>query len=246
MTFETIAILVGALAGGFVSGLTGFGTGLTALPVWLSVLSPTVAGPLVVICSIVGQLQALPSIWHAIEWRRVAPFIAGGVLGIPVGTWLLLVVSPETFRLGVGILLVGYCSVLLLQRSDYKLAWGGRAADSTVGLAGGVLGGIAGLSGVLPTIWTGLRGWDKSTRRAVFQSFNLVILTITCVAHGVAGLLTWPLAKVVMLALPGTMSGVWIGHRIYRKMPDARYNQVVLVLLLCAGFMTVITTLAAR
>ena len=28
-------VLVGALAGGFVNGLTGFGTGLTALPFWL-------------------------------------------------------------------------------------------------------------------------------------------------------------------------------------------------------------------
>jgi uncharacterized membrane protein YfcA len=28
-------LLIGALAGGFVNGLTGFGTGLTALPLWL-------------------------------------------------------------------------------------------------------------------------------------------------------------------------------------------------------------------
>ena len=32
-------------------------------------------------------------------------------------------------------------------------------------LAGGVLGGFAGLSGVLPTIWSGLRAWPKARQR---------------------------------------------------------------------------------
>jgi hypothetical protein len=31
-------VLAGAVAGGFVNGLTGFGTGLTALPFWLQAI----------------------------------------------------------------------------------------------------------------------------------------------------------------------------------------------------------------
>lgn len=45
----------GALLGGLVNGLTGFGTGMTALPIWAHVLPPVLASPLVVVCSIVGQ-----------------------------------------------------------------------------------------------------------------------------------------------------------------------------------------------
>ena len=67
-----ILILLGALAGGFVSGLTGFGTGISALPFWLFAVSPTLAAPLVVICSVVAQIQNLPHIWRSIDWRRVA------------------------------------------------------------------------------------------------------------------------------------------------------------------------------
>ena len=91
---DTFFILVGAFAGGLVSGLTGFGTGLTALPIWLQVLAPAQAGSLVVACSIAGQLQVLPAIWQAIDWQRVKPFIVGGLLGIPVGTWFLASISP--------------------------------------------------------------------------------------------------------------------------------------------------------
>ena len=40
---STVAVLtLGALGGGFVTGLAGFGTGLTALGLWLHVVSPAV------------------------------------------------------------------------------------------------------------------------------------------------------------------------------------------------------------
>ena len=38
---------------------------------------------------------------------------------------------------------------------------GGKIADAMIGLGGGVMGGLAGLSGPFPTIWSGLRGWEK-------------------------------------------------------------------------------------
>ena len=62
-------ILIGAFAGGLVSGLTGFGTGITALPFWLAATTPQLAAPLVVVCSLVAQVQTLPAIWHAIDFN---------------------------------------------------------------------------------------------------------------------------------------------------------------------------------
>ena len=35
------------------------------------------------------------------------------------------------------------------------------------------MGGIGGYSGVIPTIWTQLRGWKKEAARAVYQPFIL-------------------------------------------------------------------------
>ena len=56
-----VLLFAGALAGGFVSGLAGFGTALMALGLWLHVLPPTAAVSLVLICSVVGQTATLPS-----------------------------------------------------------------------------------------------------------------------------------------------------------------------------------------
>jgi uncharacterized membrane protein YfcA len=159
-----LVVLAGAFAGGFVTGLAGFGTGLIALGFWLHVLEPAPAATLVAICSVVGQAQTMPAIWHAIERRRVLPMVAAGLLGVPIGAMLLSRVDMQVFRLCVGLFLIAFSGFMLLGRAQPRLIWGGRLADSAVGFAGGVMGGLAGLSGPLPTVWATLRGWSKDER----------------------------------------------------------------------------------
>ncbi|CAB3847087.1 sulfite exporter TauE/SafE family protein [Achromobacter sp. CF-sbj1-Ac2-l] len=234
MSYDPLLITGGALAGGLVSGLTGFGTGLTALPIWLLTLPPALASPLVILCSVVSQVQTLPSIWHAIDLRRTAPFVAGGLLGVPVGVAILPHVPPRLFQGGLGLLLMTLCTVLLLN-GHYRLPRTSRLADGLVGLGGGLLGGIAGLSGPLPTLWAGLQGWSKDERRAVFQSFNLSILAVALVSQAVSGYLTGEVMSLVWRALPGTLVGAWLGRRLYHRVNVEVFNRIVLLVLLVAG-----------
>src|ERR1700684_384215 len=76
MTTSALVLLFsGALAGGFVSGLAGFGTALMALGIWLYVLPPSTAVALVVVCSVVGQTATLPTMWRSFDFTLVWPFI---------------------------------------------------------------------------------------------------------------------------------------------------------------------------
>jgi uncharacterized membrane protein YfcA len=99
---QIVIVTLGALSGGFVSGLAGFGTGLTAIGIWLHALPPGTTASLVVICSVVSQLQTIPGIWHAIQPKRVLPFIIPGLIGVPFGTRLLNYLDPNAFRFGMG------------------------------------------------------------------------------------------------------------------------------------------------
>jgi uncharacterized membrane protein YfcA len=67
--FAYALLLFDALAGGFVSGLAGFGTALMALGIWLYVLPPSIVVPLVLICSIVAQPRK-SSGWRCSRCRR--------------------------------------------------------------------------------------------------------------------------------------------------------------------------------
>jgi len=230
-----IIVLLGGLAGGLVNGLTGFGTGLTALTFWLYVVPPVVASPMVVICSVVGQLQTLPKIWHAISWRRVMPFIIGGLLGVPVGTWLLPSVPVQAFKIFIGVFLICFCGFMLASGKTFKIAFGGRVADGGIGFIGGVLGGIAGLSGAPTTIWASLRGWGKDEKRSIFQAFNLTILATAFLSQWAGGLITAEVGRMTLLALPGTLVGVWIGRKLYEKLGASGFDRVVYIVLLLSG-----------
>jgi uncharacterized protein len=182
MGFGEIAILLaGALAGGVVNGLTGFGTAITALGIWLYAMPPTAAASLAIICSVVSQLQTLHLIWRAIQWRRVLVFVIPGVLGVPIGTLLLPHIDPRLFKLGLAFVLIAYPAYVLARRRPLASPWGGITADGIVGFGGGLLGGLAGMSGVLPVVWTDVRGWNKEQRRSVLQVFNIAILSFALV-----------------------------------------------------------------
>jgi uncharacterized membrane protein YfcA len=232
---QIIVVLVGALAGGLVNGMTGFGTAMTAMGLWLYALSPVAAASLAVVCSAVAQLQTLPMIWRSIWWQRVLPFVVPGIFGVPIGTMLLTRIEPRYFKIGVGSFLIIYSAYVLARRSQIKSVWGGVVADGIVGFGGGILGGLTGLSGVLPVVWTDIRGWTKEQRRGILQAFNISILSLALVSHAVSGLLTRQVALDVAFALPGTIAGAWIGAFIYRRLADRGYQRVVMLLLLVAG-----------
>lgn len=235
MGFSDLLIVIGAFSGGFVSGLTGFGTGITALAFWLHAVPPVVATPLVVICAIVAQVQTLPAIWHAIAWRRVLPFIIGGLVGVPIGSVFLPLISVSAFKTAIGALLLVYCSVMLFVRVDAKPVRAGWTADGLVGFGGGFLGGLAGLSGPLPTIWSRFRGWSKDQQRGIFQAFNLTILTLAAVSQSIAGLMTMEVGTFALMALPATILGTWLGRRSYSRLGTTTFNRAVLVVLFLSG-----------
>jgi uncharacterized membrane protein YfcA len=231
----TAVVVLGALCGGFVTGLAGFGTGLTALAFWLHVVNPVVAAALVVACSVVGQAQSLYTVRRAITWNRVWPFIAGGVIGVPVGVAALRWVDPQPLKVFLGVVLIGYTGVMLGFRRLPKISWGGRVADGMIGFGSGALGGVAGLSGVLPTIWCGLRGWNADAQRAVYQPFNLTILAIVFCTYITQGTMTGEVWGLVFMCIPATILGAFLGYRMYGRVNDQQFKAMVLWLLLASG-----------
>ncbi len=227
-------LLVGALAGGFVSGLAGFGTALMALGIWLYVLPPSMAVPLVLICSVIAQTSTLPSMWRSFDLSLVWPFVIGGLFGVPLGTMLVAHADPRVFKLTVGVFLLVFPTALYFSK-PMAIAIGGRLADAAVGFAGGILGGLAGLSGPLPILWASVRGWSKEERRGIFQTFNITVLFAALCLQAASGLVARDLIWLTALAFPGTILGSWLGARLYHMLSDRNFRDIVLALLVLSG-----------
>jgi uncharacterized protein len=240
---EIAVVAVGAAAAGFVQGLSGFAFGLVAMAIWAWVLDPALAAPLVVFGSLVGQLLSAGTIRRGFDARRVLPFVLGGVAGVPLGVALLRQIDPVGFRLAVGLLLVVWCPAMLFARDLPRITRCGRLADAVAGWIGGVMGGLGGLTGPAPTLWTTLRGWDRDAQRAVFQVFNLAMHAVTMASYLVAGTVTAEASRLFLVVAPAMLLPALLGARLYRRFSDLAFRRLVLGLLAAAGAVLVVSSL---
>ena len=221
-------------------GLTGFAFGLVSLTFWVWVLPPESAGPLVVACSLLGQLLNGRTTWRGFRMPAAWPFILGGVAGVPVGAWLLPMISPAAFKLGLGVLLAVWCPVMLAAARLPAVTFGGRWADTLAGWLGGVMGGIAGLSGPAPTLWVAFRRWDKDAQRAMFQAYHTTMHALALSAFVVRGLVGIEEIRLFALAAPCMLLPILAGTRLYARLSDRGYRNIVLALLSIAGLVLIV------
>lgn len=146
-------VAIGAVVAGFVQGLSGFAFSLVAMSFWAWALEPRVAATLAVFGALTGQLLAVASVRRGFDWRTLLPFVLGGLVGIPLGVVLLPRIDMDMFKTILGTLLVLWCPAMLMARRLPRIGKGGRVSDGVVGLAGGVMGGLGGFTGALPTLW---------------------------------------------------------------------------------------------
>jgi uncharacterized membrane protein YfcA len=229
--------------GGFTSGLTGFAAGLVVSGIWLHVITPLQTAVLIAAYGVVNQAYGIWKVRHALRWRRIVPFLAGGALGVPLGAYLLTYINPAHLRVGVGVLLILY-GAYNLARPTLEPITSNAPTDVVVGLLNGLLGGLTGLGGVISTIWVQLGGGPKDMQRAIFQPVLFMTMTMTTLTFAASGyLFNFDILKLFLFGLPALLLGLWVGLTVYGKIDDAAFRKAILILLLVSGLSLVLPTL---
>lgn len=234
-----LIVALGAALAGFVQGLSGFGFALVAMSVWAWLLDPQLAAALAVCGGLSGQILAAVTMRRGFDPKLLAPFVAGGLAGIPVGTLLLPLLDITLFKTVLGGVLVVLCPLMLaahrLPQIRITSAALARGADGVVGLIGGALGGLGGFSGVVPTLWCTLRGMAKDSQRSVIQNFNLALLTVIMLGYVATGLVTTDTIPLLLVVIPAMLVPSLLGARLYIGISEAAFRRIVLGLLTLSG-----------
>jgi uncharacterized membrane protein YfcA len=232
-------VALGGFIGGMATGAAGFAYGIVASSIWLQVISPVQTAFLVVSAGLINQAALNWPLRRSIDVNRLSPFLIGGAIGIPLGVALVVQSAPGNIRTALALFILAYgCYALVAPRLPV-VAWGGRTADAVIGFVGGVLGGMAGLSGIFPAIWTQLRGWPKDIARAVYQPFILAAHLLTVLLIGMAAVDKDSIGLFVV-ALPAVLLGSWFGWTIYDKLDERRFRQVFAGLLVISGLVMIL------
>lgn len=232
-----LLFILGAIIAGFVQGLTGFAFALIAMSFWVWGLSPQLAAPLLVFASVWSHLISLsnePRLPH-LHRTLYLPYLIAGLIGVPLGTWLLNIVEASTFRILLGIFLVIWCPLMLLNPQIKLIQHSGKTADAGIGLVGGILGGLGGFCGSVPSAWLVLKQLPKEQQRYILRHFNFAIQVFTLAAYLLQGTLNQThLPYMAVLILAVSIPAI-LGACLFHRISELRFKQIVLSLLFSSG-----------
>ncbi|MDY3331988.1 MAG: sulfite exporter TauE/SafE family protein [Pelistega sp.] len=242
MDSVTFLIILGALVAGFSQGLSGFGFGLVAMSFWAWVIDPKLAAVLSVAGGLTGQIVAAFTVRRGFNLKLILPFILGGLCGIPIGVYLLPLLDIYKFKTVLGTFLILWCPFMLFADRIPKITQTHRIFDGIAGLGGGIMGGLGGFTGTLPTLWCTLRGFDRDTQRSIIQNFNFAMLVVIFISYIAKGVIVPEMISTILIVSPIVVMTSYIGTRMYLGISQQRFRQIILTLLTFSGLTMLITS----
>jgi len=218
---EIIQIGGALILGAIIQSSSGFGFGLFVIPILLFFgfgLAPTVS--MVVIGSAIQKITAVKYLKEHLDWQEMTPFIAIGLIGLPLGIYAMSRVSamdqPVVKQVIGGLvlaLLALHWKGSIKVREYVPKLWGYIA-----GFFAGVLNGFANIGGPPLVLWTLAHQWPNQKMRGTIIAFSLIFvpfqLALMLVTFGSA--MFNPMLKAVVLS-PAVLLGTWIGLKIGEK-----------------------------
>ncbi|EKE84795.1 sulfite exporter TauE/SafE family protein [Idiomarina xiamenensis] len=234
--FITLILFSGAL----LQGITGFGSGLLAVPLLslllpLSNITPTLS---LVNCCLTGFL--LYQTRHYCDLRQWSALIVAGVVGSLLGNQYLLSGDTLTLQRGLAILVIVTAVCLL---SGWRLPLPATATSKFgVGLLAGFCNGALTLGGPPVVLFLNQQNIDKQNFRATLSAFFFIIALTNSVSFALQDQYQLSMSPVLLAMLIGVIGGVFIGHRIAAMIPELAFKRLTLAVVVGSGLLVLLSS----
>jgi uncharacterized protein len=224
------------LIAGLSKGVTGLGAPALALPVLALAYPFTLVIAVLVLPTIVSDLVMVARLWrHAAGLRRLLVFAAAGLVGIVIGTNVLLRLNPNLLKALLGVVVLVFVVTSWAGRMPSLAGRSERVAGGVTGLVAGALQGSAGSSGPLAAIYLFDLGLDRLVFLFSINALFFVFDVTQFVALHQVGLVTGGTLVLALLAGAPLLLGVAGGLALQGRIDDAVFRRVVLSVLGLVG-----------
>lgn len=229
-------VLVAALAGGALRGLTGFGSALLMAPLMSMVLSARETMCLVTLLNALPMGRAtLVAAGRAIDREVMLPMSIAAFVGVPCGIALVGALPAQAFGIVIGVAVIA--SALALMSGVVLVGARSLRLSVGVGMLSGVLTGFGGVGGPPAILYLLGVEPDGHRARANFIVFFAALYPVAVAAVALLGLLSWADVMLGLVLAPLFHLGGIGGTRLYRRIGKRHFRPFVLVLLVVAGVM---------
>lgn len=234
MTVYVAGIAVIFLAG-MTQGLTGFGFSLVFVSIMLAFIPPKIVVPVVTVHATIINSLIVYSIRKHVDFKRIAPLMIAGIVGIPFGAHVLSIIRGDMMKAVTGVLIALF-AVAYLAGFERKVK-NEKIAFSWIGFLSGFLNGSTGFSGPPVILFFTNQKIPKDIFRANLAIYFLILNASTLVAYAFNGLLNVDVLKFSFSFLPGLGVGAAAGIALAGKVDDKMFRKLALVVVTVAGLL---------
>jgi uncharacterized protein len=225
----TLAVVAGAVfLGAFLNTLAGFGFALVTVPLMALVVGPKEAVVLSAIVGLASNGAVAIRLRRQVDRTVTGRVLAGSMLGMPIGIVVLGLVADEPLKVMISIAVL--VSAVLLA-TGWRLHDPKPATDVVAGFVSGACNTSIGISGPPVVVLMQGRGMPKATFRASIVAVFFVAGIVALVLFGVTGRFDATVGSAALVALPALPLGWWLGDVSHRRLDEAPFRVVVLVLM---------------
>ncbi len=233
---DLIEILVAVpvmLLGATVLSTVGFGIGISTSPLLLLVMEPQTVVVVVNTVSLALFALIIVQTRRHVRLREMLPLIAGGVLGVPIGIFMLSALDPSALRIGITALVV---LVMASLRFDApKLLAGNRSTGPIIGLVVGALLAAFSIGGPLVAIYLLAKETPSPSARGQLSVYFLVVQSLSAAGYAISGLYTTESLTLIAIVTAPVLLGFGVGAFLVSKMSETRFRQSVIAVTLATS-----------
>jgi uncharacterized membrane protein YfcA len=233
-TFE-VAYAIGVLGlAYFIRGISGFGSGLVSVPLLALVFPLSLVVPAILLLDFTASLVLGGVNFKQVRWDEVKPLVPFGMIGVALGTTLLVSLPKEPLLFGLGIFILAFAVRSLLNLHGDKPVSRKWAAPAS--LTGGTVGGMFGTGGPPYVIYLQHRLKDKGELRATLSGVFFLEGLFRIGSFVAASLLmqaeVW---QAYALGLPVALAGLYGGSHVHTGLSPLQMTRVIGALLLLSS-----------
>ncbi len=237
---DYIWIFLIIFSGACLQGITGFGSGLVAVPLLSLLLPLTVITPLL---SVINLTLAIYLSWvlrRYISIKKWQPLLIAGVVGTLLGNYALAYYDLELLQkaMAIAVILVAAIFWSGLQFHTRATPFQQRFTGWLAGFGNGALT----LGGPPVVLFLTSHRLDRLAFRATLALFFLVLALTNVTSFAVRGIYQFELLPLLLTLLSGALSGAWLGHYLSPKLSERFFRRLTLGLVMVAGIVALLTS----
>ncbi|MDH5670069.1 MAG: sulfite exporter TauE/SafE family protein [Nitrospira sp.] len=209
-----------------VNGAIGYGFSSITVPVALLYYTNRILNPALVLIELVINSYVLFINRASVPliWKRVAPILAGLVIGVAIGSYILSLVDPAWVKFVTYFFLL---PLILLQAAGIrKPIKAERAIALPFGTGIGMLYSVTTISGPPLALLFNNQGYAKQEFRAALSVIRVAEASLTAVAYGVIGFYSAGSMEIIPYIIPSVLIGIPLGAYLIRWMDPETFRRI--------------------